>query len=134
MGLVVVALVVCLAEAFLKGWFSLLLLPASLVVLPLEFFLQRQGVRTQKRLDSGYLRALRLAQLVALVMTYASLVGFGDTDDVLLFGFKADVLDSKLTNLSWTIFGLASAALAVLTIWLVVALVRRRREKVAAPA
>lgn len=125
---VAIALVVCLAESVLKGWFTLLLLPASLLILPLEFVLQRIALRTQRRLDSGYLRLVRLAQLLSLVVAYVTLVGFGDTDDVWLFGIKASTLDSKLTDLSWTLFGIATTALPILTVWLIVALLRRRDD------
>lgn len=128
MGLIVVALLVCLGESITKGWFSLLLIPASLAILPAEFFLQRWGIRTQRRLDSGYLRLVRLGQMLSLVVAYVTLVGFGDTDDVFLFGFMMSTLDSGLTDLSWTVFGLASTALPILTVWLIVALIRRRDD------
>lgn len=128
MWVVVLTLLVCLVQSILKGWWSLVLLPASLIVLPLVFLLQRVALQTQRRTGSTHVKVVRLGQLAALLAFYVGLVGFGDTNDVLLFGFMVADLHDPLTDWSWNLCAAGFFLTPILTIWLLIAWLRQRDE------
>lgn len=119
---IILALGLCAFESFTKGWYSLLLIPISLVLLPVEFFLQAFARRSSyaKYRDIMIARPLQLTSLVA---AYVFIVGFGDTQDVLLFGFMNSTISTGLTNVSAVADMIALVMLASLTIYLVTRLI-----------
>lgn len=97
---VVVILVICLFEAFTKGWMSFQLVPASVAILPLTFLLQLVARQHHRRFPSRDLLPLAHLQLGSLALFYISTVGFGDTEETFLFGFLPSTYGSALTHIS----------------------------------
>ena len=130
MLLIISVLIICLVEAGTKGWWTLILLPASIVILPVVFFIQvwarRVALREPTRRD---LTPLRIAQLMAVLMLYVTAVGFGDTKDDLLFGFVRSNIDSTMTQISSNLNNLSLFLLPIMTLWLVIRLIFIRLAK-----
>lgn len=97
---VVIILVICLFEAFTKGWMSFQLVPASVAILPLTFLLQLVARQHHRRFPSRDLLPLAHLQLGSLALFYISTIGFGDTQETLLFGFLTSTTESVLTQAS----------------------------------
>ncbi len=113
---IVLVLLLATYESLYKGWYSFLLAPSAVIVMPLEFFVQFLALKMYRKSPSRYLLVLRLAQLICFVGFYVCVVGFGDTKDVLLFGFLASTMGSPLTQMSEflvMVFGIGGAILTV---------------------
>jgi hypothetical protein len=119
---------VCLYEALTKGWATLLLLPASLVLLPLYIFLQYAAMRHE---HGPYRKSIRIAAVLLttfLLAAYVGTVGSDDTDRALLFGFYTALDTSALAKLAQAIGTVAYVLMAVVMVWLIGLLVASRRR------
>jgi hypothetical protein len=128
----IVALVVCAYESLLKGWYSLMLIPFFLIAAPVTIYLQIATNRANKLSYSRKLHVLQIVQLVSLVMLFVFTVGFGDTNEVLLFGFYETLDSSLITQISTVLAGVgyigALASSAILLIKIVTNWLRRRAK------
>jgi hypothetical protein len=132
MPFVITTLLLCLVESIFKGWWSLLLVPASAVVLPIEYFIQRYAHKMSLREPRlRGITSLRIAQLIALLTLYVTVVGFGDSESVLLFGFVESTNDSPVAKISTALCAISLFAVVILTVLLIARLVflRTAHEK-----
>lgn len=104
LAVAVAFLLLCAYESMVKGWFTLLLLPISLGLLPAEFLLQRRAIRAESRSEAPHrLRILRLIQLATLAGFYVCLPGVGDSSQYGLFGATMVPMDSPVVVVSWVL-------------------------------
>lgn len=124
--LVAVFLVVIL-EMLTKGWWTLIIGPGLLLALPVVATMQAVA---SKQVRQGRARAavapVALLQLLALVGFAVTLVGFGDTEEVLVFGFLTAQLDDPVSRVSTTLCIASGATAAAASVALLVALVMWR--------
>ena len=136
MPFVITTLLLCLVESIFKGWWSLLLVPASAVVLPIEYFIQRYANKMSLREPRlRGIASLRITQLLALFTFYVTIVGFGDSERVWLFGFVESTNDSPMAKVSTALCVISLFAVAILTVLLMTRLVflRTAHEKSLTP-
>lgn len=132
MPFVITILLFCLFESLTKGWWSVLLLPASAVVLPIEYFIQRYAYKLSLREPRFRdIAPLRIGQLLTLFTFYVTIVGFGDGWNVMLFGYVESTTDSLMSRISAVLCAISFFAVAILTVVLVARLVflRTAHEK-----
>jgi hypothetical protein len=88
--------IVCAYESFTKGIMTLVLVPLSVLVLPL-FIIVRSVAKDQfgSRLGKP-IRLTSFALTISMLCTYVFMVGGGDTKDVLAFGFYKTTTDNTL--------------------------------------
>lgn len=123
-----ITVIICLGESLAKGWASLILLPVSAVVLPLYVWVELVALRHWKSSQDKWIIRLATALTIALLLAYVATVGYGDTDQVLLFGFYASTTGAALTTLSMVVCGIASVAAVLLWIGLVILNIRTRHS------
>lgn len=110
-----------------KGWWLLILALPVLVGLPIVVALQWWASRARRRGGAGRaVEWLAAGQLCSLLAFFVTLVGFGDTDEVYLFGFRTADIDDPITGVSNVLSLISLVALLVTTVTLVVLLLRRR--------
>ncbi|HSW77327.1 MAG TPA: hypothetical protein VLG36_00840 [Candidatus Chromulinivoraceae bacterium] len=106
--IVLAVTLLCAYESLTKGWLTIILFPASMVILLLFVFLQFQASsRLAKTVPATIgLRTVQIGQIIAVLALYLGVVGFGDTHQVFLFGFLSIDLSSPLVGISsfigWT--------------------------------
>lgn len=120
MAWVVITLLVCAYESLTKGWFSFMLLPISVVALPLELLLQLWARRRELQQPIPELKQLRLAQLIAFMVFYVTIVGVGDTEQVYLFGLWTVDLHSIWVTVSSILWISSVIMVPVATLFLIV--------------
>lgn len=116
LSIVTLIVAICFIESFTKGWASFALIPFSLIFLPLVRVLHGQAV---KRAGSK-LNMLRSIQISSLLVFYIFAVGFGDTNDVLLFGFYTVNDSSVIATASGILAATGGLAALITTILLLV--------------
>lgn len=97
----IITIIICLLESLTKGWVSFILLPASLIFLPIYGLVMFVCTRVSGSHPYGkYLRLLAYALSVIVAVFYISVVGVGDSEEVLLFGFLISPVGSPPVLLS----------------------------------
>jgi hypothetical protein len=100
-----VAIVAALVMGFLsltKAWLFFLTGPALLVAIPLLFGVRSRAERLRALGKSSPATSrLATAQLTGLLVAYVCVPGYGDTSEVLLFGFLWIDLKSPLVTAMW---------------------------------
>jgi hypothetical protein len=104
--LFLLAMVLIVLESVLKGWFSFFVVPLLILVIPALLFprfIARKQI--QRRVIHPWAMPLIWVQLISTLLFYIMLPGFGDTQDILLFGFLVYNADSPMvTIVSWVAY------------------------------
>lgn len=96
---------ILLYQSLAKGWATLGLVPLLVIVIPVMFILSRlttDAIMSSKS-NNGLLRFLAWGIISLPVIAYTTVVGFGDSDDVFLFGFLSSNNDSLIAQVSQSI-------------------------------
>ncbi len=125
---IIVTLLICAYESLTKGWFSFILLPISVVALPLELLLQLWARRAEPRHAGSDLKGFRTVQLVAFLMSYVTIVGIGDTEQVYLFGLWTVDLHSAWVTFSSALWVASVITLPIATLFLIIRLLAPRAK------
>lgn len=121
---VVITVIICAFESLTKGWISLALIPASVVILPIFIGMQLFAIKQFRQSPSDLLlKVLQIGQILSLLVIYISLPAVGDTNETLLFGFLKGDINSTLANVSGVIAGVDFWVLIFISIVLLLRLV-----------
>ncbi|HEY5695425.1 MAG TPA: hypothetical protein VIQ80_01170, partial [Candidatus Saccharimonadales bacterium] len=122
-GLILFVYVFCAIDTLFKGWNSIILLPISVLVLPIgaavSFIASYQQTGPYAKVARGLFYSLTFLLLVAYVCT----VGYGDSPVYTVFGFfssEDSVLVSLSELLSYAAYLFASATFVLLVVFLIV--------------
>lgn len=129
--IILLTVLICAFQALTKGWISLVLIPLSLVVLPVYTLIEFKSLKQASGPYGTWIRLTSMLLTVFTLLFYIGMVGFGDTDEVLLFGFYKSTHFSNIThissNISQAAYYLAPATFILLIVLLVAN--NRRRHK-----
>ena len=126
---VLTTVLVCAFQSLTKGWVTLILVPLSLIALPAYAIISLISFNQSGPL-SRHLKITCSLLTVFLLLFYIGMVGVGDTNEALLFGFYSTG-NSMLANVSFVISYLSFIAALITFITLIVLLIvntRRRRH------
>lgn len=130
---ILVTVFICAYEVMWKGWFSILLLPLSFLILPAYVFVQYQSLTHETGPYVGRIRVYSLLLTLFMLLFYVNLVGIGDTNDVLLFGFYTADIDSPLADIANLVATVSMFAAPVFFVILIGTLIaNNRKNKVSA--
>lgn len=91
---IVLVAIVCAIQSITKGWMSFLLVPASLIAIPLFVVVQ---IVARKQFDSPRGRLIKIMShtlTICMLVSYVLMLGIGDTREVLAFGFYPTTIDN----------------------------------------
>ena len=112
-------IIVLIYESMSKGWVSLLLFPALVVVLPILIALYKIVNRRLITGTNNTQRGLLWLSALSVVVAYIFTVGGGDTSDALLFGFYSAQANDMITTVSNIISSVAFVVTPVATLSLI---------------
>ena len=124
-----ISIIICGLQSVSKGWASLFLFPFFFIIAPITIFLQRAANRRNAVTRDKLIFDVQWAQLITLLLLYICMVGFGDTQEVFLFGFISSTTKTPITTLSSILSQIGLYGVFILTPLLAVLLVKARRNR-----
>ncbi len=126
--IIFLTVIICAFQALTKGWISFLLIPLSLLILPVYAFVEYKSSKQDSGPYSRWIRYVSILLTVFTLLFYICIVGFGDTDEVLLFGFYRSTNSTLITQISSYISQAANLLAPATLILLIVLLVVNHRK------
>lgn len=123
--IIIATLIICGYESLTKGWYSLALIPAAIVVFPTFFAFQYYSkIQLDQNPNDKVLKYLSLFQLLSFLTFYLSIPAVLDTNGTILFGFLPINNDNSwLANASQTYANIDILFLIIITVVLLFKLV-----------
>ena len=120
---IILTIVICVYQSFVKGWASFFLIPLSVFVLPVYAFYGYKSLSTNVGPYTHWIRLTGYLLTFFVLIFYVGTVGIGDSDSVYLFGFYNSTDTSQVTqiseNASRAAFFLGPATLLLLIVLLI---------------
>ena len=127
--IIAIAIVICGLQSMMKGWASLFLFPFFFIIAPITILLQRAANRRYAVSHDKLIHDVQVGQLITLLLLYVCMVGFGDTQEVLLFGILNSTSNTAITTFSSILSQIGLYGVFILTPLLAVLLVKARRNR-----
>ena len=97
---IILTIVICVYQSFVKGWASFFLIPLSVFGLPVYAFYGYKSLNTNVGPYTHWIRLTGYLLTFFVLIFYVGTVGIDDTNRVYLFGFYNSTDTSQVTQIS----------------------------------